>query len=747
MRYREFLNTYRRSREDATPAVMMPKETAKTYPYARKSTKTYPLVWKTIAVAAAVALLVTGGWLWHRNGQTPIPNESVKGDNLPPVDGVAPPYHVSHTVQVIPALHAGTPLDSIQTADGALNALPTITFDYQDTLSENHETCSGVYYNAQNGTLFCCTHAVRELLQENGISGESVQVKHFTPALGKVLFTLGDQPGDPAYCGDFTTDTLVPVKANLRATGTWMGGPDGKDTPYALLFAMDDSNALWLIDLRTAEAKRLSDTYPAMEDATLSRGGQYVYYTLMNDKANTPARTTVLYTIADGTFRTFEGEVLDGYSDDSLLIVRTVEGVQAYNCATGEMQTVEAANVAEEYLFGIRRTHDYTPFAWKLGVENYLTGEVTTLDVGYVEASVRSEDRRYLYYYCRGEEVIRAWDLVNGKETTLPVDPKLVTETEGEAAAGYNVAFTLSWARTNGVAHLLLQYVVTGVPRQDPERVQQEKEGSAYYQYYLWYQANPEGTIVSMGTLLERFADRLVAYEGDGFLYLDYTDLLELTPGPGGERLSISVLLEDYRSGYVYNIGHTWGVFNSPFYCEGGYSLPVGSEVATRAALTAAGVKILPAEMDYGPYFKNGKQNGLKIYLDMYHTDNLLPQVDCFFLFDKKDTSGDMRWGLGDPEDMAGLERLLRMSDTLSYTKHMGNTSEYVSYERACDYYIDLSQSAHDRCRILVGRKDGKPYLVKGGCLATLTEAQYRETVDWLAEIYPKSFQDPYAGF
>ncbi|MBO5798295.1 MAG: hypothetical protein J6R77_08150 [Clostridia bacterium] len=747
MRYREFIKTYRRSREAATPAMRVPVTETETYPLARKNAKTYPLIWKTVAVAAVVALLVTGGWLWHQKGQAPLPKEPVKEENLPDVDNVTPPPPVGHTVHVTPALHAGTPLDDIQTADGALNALPTITFDYQDTLSENHETCSGVYYNAQNGTLFCCTHAVRELMKEHGISGENVRVKHFTPSLGKVLFTLDDQPGHPSYCGDLSTDTLVPVKADLYATGTWMGGPDGKDTPYALLFAMDDSNALWLIDLRTAEAKRLSDTYPAMEDATLSRDGQYVYYTKMDGNANTPARTTVLYTPADGTYRTFTGEVLDSYLDDSLLIVRTPEGVQAYNCTTGQIQPVEEAGVAEEYLYGVRRTHDYTPFAWKLGVEDYRTGEVATLDVGYVEASLRSEDRRYLYYYCRGEEAIRVWDLVEGKETTLPIDPKLVAETEGEAAAGYNVAFTLSWSHTNNAPTLLLQYVVTGVPRQDPEAVQQETEGSAYYQYYLWYQANPEGTIVSMGTLLERFADRLVAYEGEGFLYLDYTDLLELTPGPGGERLSISVLLEDYRSGYVYNIGHTWGVFNSPFYCKDGYALPVGAEIATRAALTAAGVKILPDEMDYGPYFKNGKQNALKSYLDVYHTDNLLPQVNCFFLFDHKNPSGDTRWGLEDPEDMAGLERLLRMSDTLSYTKHMGNTSEYVSYQRACDYYIDLSQSAHDRGRILIGRKDGKPFLVKGGCLATLTEEQYKETVDWLAEIYPKSFVDPYAGY
>lgn len=742
MRYRRFVDLYRRGRQEAVPSPTLPIDS--TTPARPHRT---PIVWRVAAlVAAATALIAGSSVFWPKNetlSSTDTPPPPVEQSTSPDSDKAPTP--IQKQVQVTPALHGGTPLETISTANGAPTALSTLPFAYTDTTNEDHAPCSGVYYNVYNNTLFCCTHAIRELLEEKGIAGENVRVKCFASALGKLLFTLDDQPNHPSYVVDLLTDTILSVDADLYSTGTWMGGTDVSTVPYALLFAMDDTNTLYLIDLNTAEVRRLSDIYPAMEDATLSRGGQYVYYTVQNSHANTSARTTALYTIADGTFRTFTGEVVDGLADDSAFILRTPDGVRVYNTTVGEVQTPEEAAAPEAYLYGIRRTHAYTSFAWKLAVEDYRTGETRALDVGYVEASVRSHDRRSLYYYRRGESVIRVLDLLTGEETTAPLDPQLAQETEGEAVVGYNVAFTLTLSEARDPPTLLLQYVVTGTNRQDPETVQQEMERSASFQYHQWHENDPNGTIASMETLIQRFPDKLVAYEGDGYLYLDYTDLLELTVDGLGQRQCRYVLLEDYRTGYGYNLSHQWDSANAPFYGDGGYHLPSDAERDARRVLSAAGVRILPAEKDYGPYLTDGKLNALKIYLDSYRTDVLMEDVNCYFVYDKNDTehAGDSRWGLELPEDMEELEQFLTMSDSLTYTKHMGNTAEYVAYERQCHYYLDLHQYASFRCRILVGRSDGRPYLVKGGCFAYLTEEQYRKTVDWLAKQYPKSFEEP----
>lgn len=742
MRYRRFVDLYRRGRQEAVPTPELPIDsTAPAHP------PRTPIIWRVVALTAAVALLVVGSSVFWPRSETPsspdTPTPPVEQSTSPDTDTTPTP--IQKQVQVTPALHNGTPLETVSSTTGAPTALATLPFAYTDTTNEDHASCSGVYYNVYNNTLFCCTHTIRELLEEAGIAGENVRVKCFAPTLGKLLFTLDDQPSHPSYVVDLLTDTIQSVDADLYYTGTWMGGTDVSTVPYALLFAMNDTNTLYLIDLNTAEVRRLSDTYPAMEDAALSRDGRYVYYTVQNNHANTTARTTALYTIADGTFRTFTGEVVDCLADDSAFILRTPDGAKVYDTAVGEVQTPEEAAVPEEYLYGIRRTHDYTAFAWKLAVEDYRTGEVRALGVGYVEASVRSHDRRSLYYYRRGESVIHVLDLLTGEETTAPLDPQLVQETEGEAAVEQNVAFTLTLSETTETPTLLLQYIVTGISRQDPETVQQEMERSSYFQYHQWYENDPNGTIASMETLIQRFPNKLVAYEGDGYLYLDYTDLLDLTVDGYGQRQCRCVLLEDYRTGYGYNLSHQWDSSNAPFYSDGGYRLPRDAEDAARRVLSAVGVRILPAEKDYGPYLTNGKLNTLKIYLDSYRTDVLMEQVNAYFLFDMNDTehADDSRWGLDLPEDMEELEQFLTMSDSLTYTKHMGNTAEYVAYGRNSDYYIELVQQASYRCRIYVGRSDGRPFLLKGGCFAYLTEEQYRETVDWLAKQYPKSFEEP----
>ena len=208
---------------------------------------------------------------------------------------------------------------------------------------------------------------------------------------------------------------------------------------------------------------------------------------------------------------------------------------------------------------------------------------------------------QYVYYYIRGEAYLHVLDVIGGGEERLPLDENVVQETEGDENRDRALHFGLQIDEQNG--EIWLYYSVTDAPRKDALTVREEREQVPYYAWQQLVWSADFTSILALEPLLRRYPEySVIAYEGDGFLYLDYTNLSIDEHGWSPDNLF--VVLEDYDSGTFYRITHNDPNFDSDFHVKKEtHPLAADAREKTLAMLRTLNIPIEKATMDYRTRF------------------------------------------------------------------------------------------------------------------------------------------------
>ncbi len=679
---------------------------------------------RVIAGVTAAAVLVTvGGYVgWQKLFDS-------GADDTPPAVGTSEdiPQIPLHTmVQAVTMLHGSTPtlvVDNMSMYVGA-----RILHVVHDQPPE-HSECQGVFYDMEQENYFCADHSMKPALEREGIPTSGLYMHYYHPIYGKIVFTSARV----SYVYDVTSDTFHRLPVSLYYCPSVLGSLQTTH-PYVFLHQMGGArDDLYLINLLTAELTYiLKDSngnyiYTPMDDVRITEDGKYVHFTLAKgggEVVNSPARTTVLYDIATGKSRTFIGEVVAYLSETQRFFLNTPDGYVVYDIATEKKTPYDESDLPAYYAYVTKHTDVYTEFDYRLMLCNRITGEEKLVTSEYVVASVINE--QYLYYYIRGEEYLRVLDVIGGGEEYLPLDKDLVQETESEENKNRSLHFGLQVEEERG--EIWVYYSVTDTPRQDAEEVRQKRESVPSYalQKFLW--SGDFISIASMEPILRRYPEYgVTAYEGDGFLYLDYTNLS--TDENNRTLDNLMVALEDYSNGSFYTITHTNKSFSSHFSASAEkISLATDAREKAKALLEALNIPIVKATMDYRPYFSDDPRVKIPLYLSKINSEMVNTYGFKYAIWEKNGYTG-ARLCFEDEESKQAFRLFIAFSDTLNYYKLV---DESEGYTHKYSYYLDCHIAYNDSYAIYIGRLNGKPYLVKNGCLADLTEEQYAEWTAWM---------------
>ena len=96
--------------------------------------------------------------------------------------------------------------------------------------------------------------------------------------------------------------------------------------------------------------------------------------------------------------------------------------------------------------------------------------------------------------------------------------------------------------------------------------------------------------------------------------------------------------------------------------------------------------------------------------------------------------------GLEAPEDVAILRAFLVFSDTLSYSEYV---TDDTRYREDHTYLVQCYGTTLPFDGILfIGKHNGRPFLMRNGCLAYITAEDYQYWCNVLAKQEPKSHID-----
>ncbi len=725
MTYRQWLRKAKETRAAAVPDIRdrLPLTVETATPAVSRSA----VMRRVIAgIAAAAVLVFTVGYMgWQElfggnAGSTPAVSAPDEGEKIP-----------LHTVvRAVTMLHSTTPTVIVDNMSGYVGArLMYVTYN----TPPEHSECQGVFYDMEQQQYFCADHLMKAALEREGIPTAGLYMHYYHPVYGKIVFTCKDSARS-SYVYDITNDTFHRLPVSLYHCPGVIGSLQTTH-PYVFLHKMGGGrDDLYLINLLTAELTYiLKDSkgnylYTPMDDVEITEDGKFAHYTLAKgggDVVNSPARTTVLYDIAAGESRTFVGEIVSYLSDTERFFLNTPDGYVVYDIASGEKTSYAESDLPAYYAYYTKQTDIYTEFDYRLMLCNRITGEEELVTNEYVVASVISE--QYLYYYIRGEEFLRVRDMVGGGVEYLPLDKSLVQEIESEENKDRAIRFGLQVEEDR--EEVWLYYSVTDTPRQDSELIRREREEFPLYSLNMLMENSLLNAISSLEPILRKFPGYVTAYEGDGFLYLDFTGLT--TNVDGVAQKSPLIVLEDYESGMFYKVTHFGETYDSSFSFTKGVTLTGEDESNTRAMLEELDIPVKPAYRDYRPYFSDDPQVKIQVYLSEITVEKI-SQCD-FKYFVRRET---MEFGYGgevpyleDNTSCRAFRKFVAFTDTLAYYALESDLTEHHYYHT---YYLHCVFGDANSAYFYIGVKDGKPFLCKNRCVATLTEAQYAKWSAWM---------------
>lgn len=721
MTYRQFLKTYQAKRRAAVPDIThkLPFTKQKAQSFSVKRNRFFiPLT----ATVVAVICLISTVLLLPLQSSFPPPAD-VSGASLPP--------DLKVSAVLYKTLKAGSDvLPSDATIDQYVGArMVAIT---ADTPFTGHETCTGVFYQLDKKAVFCVDHLILQALSEREITVSGVSIHFYDPTRDVAIFTLSNNTL-ASYWYHMQTDTLQKLPVSLQHCPSQIN--TAAQAPYALLHSMGGKHDdLYLIEAQTGKLTNiLKDEdggylFDPMEDEKLIADNTFVLYTHGTGDGNTvtsPSRTSVLYHIATGKSYTFQGQVEAELAD--CLLIRNPDGYAVYSLIDHTIKPLENSNLPPQYDYEIRQTDLYSRYSYRLNIQNRRTEETTLLCDNYIVAHLISPDHRYVYYYVRGENFIRVHDIATGNQDTLPLFADVSEETESEDHKNNTIFFSL-WMNESG-NEIVLTYQYTAHPREDPEKIRKEQENSSYHQLLALTAKNKFVSISSLKPLLQRFPERVVAYEGDGYVYLDYTRLI--TEDEPGFSVQLTVALEDYTHSIFHNLSHINESFDSQFVEKSQHVLSQNAREITLNVLEECGIPILPATKYYLDYFSDETLNKLKVYIEHASSEVLFPQVKCYFVREAYGYDGACR-GLEGEVELSALREFLQFSDTLTYDSLLDGAQDDF-YREFHNYSVTCSGNAlSSDGELYIGSYHGEAFLVRNRCLAYITQAEYQHWSSWL---------------
>ena len=739
MTYRQWLKKAKESRAAATPdtSERLPLPSVQEPMRLRRVVGIRRVTAGVCAVAVLVAVCCLGWSEFFREQDGAMPAVSAPTSSRD--DEPTAPLHAA--IKVMPMLHASTPSTVIYNMSGYVGArLMYVTYD----IPAEHSECQGVFYDMEQERYFCADHLMKPALEREGIPVKGLYMHYYHPVYEKIVFTCKDSARS-SYVYDITNDTFHRLPVSLQHCPGVIGSLQTTH-PYVLLHKMGGTrDDLYLINLQTAELLSvLKDdkgnyVYAAMDDERVTTDGKYAYYTLAKgggDVVNSPARTTVLYDIAAKKSRTFVGEVVAYLADSERLFLNTPDGYVVYDIASGEKTAYTESDLPAYYAYYVKRVDVYTEFDSRLMLCNRITGEEKLVTEDYVVAYAVHE--QYLYYYLRGEECLRVLDMVSSTQEQLPLDKALVQETESEENKNRALNFGLQMEEDRN--EIWVYYSVTDTPRQDAEAVRQERENWPYTHLDRLRDAGSFTSIVALEPILRRFPENVIAYEGDGYLYIDYTPL---TRGQGDITSSNRVVaLEDYSSKQFYSITHQNGNLESSFSYRMDGALSADAARETRTMLQELNIPILPAGRDYRAHLSDDPLVKMQAKLAEFSGEQVRTHRFIYLVQKPKGYFG-ARMYLEEAAELQELYEFIDFTDTLTYKRELNYfTEECQRYYNSYTYLLRCKCWSIDDYEIYIGRMNGKPFLLKRNCLADLTEEQYTKWAAWMDKQEKKGHVD-----
>lgn len=730
MTYREWLKRAKETRAAAVPDIrerLLLTVNEENKPPIRKV-----YIRRVVACVAAMAVVIVAvgcvDWLRRDKEQ---PNPTVSTPSVP----------IHTTLKAVTMLHSSTPTPVIDNMSMYVGARVLYATYNQPP---EHSECQGVFYDMEQERYFCADHTMKSALEREGIPTAGLYMHYYHTAYGRIVFTCKDSARS-SYVYDVSSDTFHRLPVSLNHCPGFLDSPQTTH-PYVLLHKMGGTrDDLYLVNLLTAELTYIlkdgngNYLYLPMDDSQVTLDGKYVHYTLAKgggEVVNSPARTTVLYEIATGKSRTFVGEIISYLADTERFFINTPDGYAVYDIATAEKTPYAESDLPAYYEYCTKHTDVYTEFDYRLLLCNRITGKEELVANEYVVASVINE--QYLYYYIRGEEFLRVRDMIGGGEGYLPLDKNVVQETEGEENKNRSLRFGLQTDEERG--EIWLYYSVTDIPRQSAEQIRQEREKWPYAHLEQLRESGEFTSIMALEPILRQFPNFAVtAYEGDGFLYLDYTALM--IDGEVGEDFNpsgINIAFEDYESRNFYTIDHQRDSILSKFSYDLVDALPVDAQQETRSMLKELNIPIVPAPRDHRTHLSNDPNVKMQAQLKELSGERVRAHNFCYTISEMNGYCGARRF-LEEEADLQELYAFIDFTDTLTFERMLDSFSEDApSFYECHTYVLECLCWEIDSYEIYIGRMDGKPFLVKNGCLADLTEEQYSEWSNWMDKQEPK---------
>ncbi len=721
MKYLHFIQTARTMRRRATPAEPLcpPEDRPEKLPVRCPRRRIAALT----AAAAVAAVVLAGGGVWLSRTAPVTP-----GSDTPPhkTGGIAEEkLHTEVRLAALAGQDTPTPL--------AVYA-GVLTFNAgKGGTAADHEGCSCVVYSAADGTVFCPTHALQELLAGK-IQGE-IRVKHLSIPLGRVLFTAGSR----AYFYDLNTAELNAVPTDLSSTATVMAG-DAADfeKEYCILEGngSGDRSTYYLVSMRARTVENLEragadgSTRLALDtSAKISKGGQFAAYILDNDKANTTARTNVLIHLATRAVHTFTGELLDSTPDDRYFVAMADGGLSVYDTAAGRETPFADSGCPLQYRYGLRQLKTYqNSFYADYALLDRLTGAETPIS-GHPSASALSRDGTTAYVFDRNKTAIDAYDFLAGEWYTLPLSEEFLTLLQENAAKEIHLYFC-----TNTDGSVTLTYYVTHLDRVTPEEQMAEE---AKYPSSMWYEMLTGDAVVSIASLrplVEKYYPNgsLALYEGAGYAYLEVADFWRSGSGYPSFR---TYAIEDYSAGWFYLMDESGT--QQQVLCANRLSADASQKTAALAA--DCHMPKVTATRDF-PYLKDGTVDAKGLTESLYTSAHILSGNVSYSLFPERSDAGWIT-NLDHPEDIAALRNFLTFVDRLPFTDaplDNGYASRFAANEM---YIVRIRRSSPDAqtpelFNFAFGRTRSGGYEMlylaqDGGHLVSITAEEYARWKPW----------------
>lgn len=721
MKYHRFIQVARSMRQKATPDLRsrLPQGTAeKPIRHSRRR------ITATAAAAAVIAAVLVGGGIhFFRTVPTaPTPDRPSAGDDPITDDKL-------HTVVRLASLGGQDAPMKLAVYAGAF----TFNAGVGGTAIE-HEACSCVVYSAADGTVFCPTHALKELLADT-ITGE-IRVKHLCLPLGRILFTVGRD----TYFYDLNTAKLRKANVDLSSTGTVMSGDLADfEKAYCILEGngTDDHSAFYLVSMQDCTVEDLEKAGADGQKRTahdigqkISKGGRFAQYILGNDKGNTLERTNVLIDLATREVHTFAGEWLDSTPDDRYFVVMTDEGLAVYDTTARREAAFADSGCPAQYRYGVKWLKSYrNSFYADYALLDRLTGETIAIG-GHPSAVTISYDGTAAYVFDRNKIVMDAYDFLSETWYTLPLSEDFA------AMLGENAEREINFhlcANTDG--SVTLTYYVTHLDRMTPEEQMAEEEKYPYSVWWPMLENDEVDSIASLRLLLEKFYrnGELTLYQGEGYVYLDASDFWR------NDNVPVNLgnfVVEDYNTGWFYLLNMTGG---HQYVIR---SAKLGADAAQKTAALAndCHMPTAAAEMTF-PYLKNGQVDDKALTEDRYTSSYILSDNVSYYLFPERSESGWLT-SLDHPADIESLRGFLTYVDGLPFAASNLDNSYAKRFSEF--YIVRISRSSNDHKDMelfdfIFGRnKNGSfemLYLAQdGGHLASMTSEDYAAWKSWAEE-------------